>query len=326
MDTTLGKDISNAGEKSTLDETCNRLMANKYILSYVMRDCMREYQGCTIDDIIRQYIEGIPALSSVPLDQDDILVDPGRVQGLSTDDKSITEGNIFYDIKFSAKVPKENDDEKDEEAEDIRLIVVVEPQDDFYPGYPILKRATYYYARAISAQKGTVFTGKQYGKIQKVYVVFVCMMPPQYSQNTITRYSMQEENVVGQFHAKREDYDLASVIMVSLGSHKRKKNDLLRLLNVLLSQELNPTAKKQILADDYQIPMTHDIEEGVENMGSLWDRAVAKGVDKGILDCLYKYINRKKVSIDEALEDHDIPSASRQQYSMSLNKMLGTGV
>ena len=147
-----------------------------------MRDCMREYQGCTIEDIIRQYIEGTPAVSSIPVDQDDILSDPGRVQGMSTDDKSLIEGNIFYDIKFSAKVPKDKDKDKEgEESEDIRLIVVVEPQDDFHPGYPILKRATYYYARSISAQKGTVFTGKQYGKIQKVYVVFVCMMPPQYA-------------------------------------------------------------------------------------------------------------------------------------------------
>ena len=108
---------------------------------------------------------------------------------------------------------------------------------------------------------------------------------------------------------------------------------MLRLLNVLLSQELAPTAKKQILSEDYRIPMTHDIEEGVENMGSLWDRAVAKGVDsgkqqgidEGTLNCLLGYIRRKNVPVDNAMEDLDIPMDSRQRYSVSLNKMLGTG-
>ena len=61
-------------------------------------------------------------------------------------------------------------------------------------------------------------------------------------------------------------------------------------------------------------------------MGSLWDRAVSKGIDKGILSCLFEYIKRKNVSVDEALEDHGIPDVNRQQYSMSLNKMLGSGV
>ena len=333
MDTTLGKDINSAGDRAKLDEICNRLVANKYIISYVMRDCMWEYRDCTIEDIIQRYIEGTPAVSSVLIDQDDILVDPGRVQGMSTDDKSLAEGNIFYDIKFSAKVPKQEDD-----GEDVRLIIVLEDQLDFYPGYSLLKRGAYYCARSISAQKGTVFTGHQYGKIQKVYVVFVCMMPPKYAQNTITRYAVQEENIVGKFHAKREDYDLASVVMVCLGCHERKENDLLRLLNVLLSQELTPTAKKQILADDYRIPMTRDIEKGVENMGSLWDRAVGKGmqqgvakgiqqgIDEGTLNCLLGYIRRKNVPVDNAMEDLDIPLASRQRYMVSLNKMLGLGV
>ena len=338
MDTTLGKDIENARERAKLDETCNRLIANKYILSYIMRDCMREYQGHTVEEIIRRYIEGTPAVSCIAIDQDE-PIDPGRIEGMGHAEKSRSEGSIFYDIRYSALVPNEDDSIK---SENIRLIVVVESQDDFSPGYPLLKRAAYYYARAISAQKGTVFTGTHYEKLQKVYVVFVCMTPPKYAQNTITRYAMQEENIVGRFHGKREDYDLASVVMVCLGSHKRKANDLLRLLNVLLSQELNPATKKQILADDYRIPMTQDIAKGVENMGSLWDQAVAKGVtrgvkqgvekgikqgvEKGILDCLYKYINRKKVTIEEALEDHDIPGASRQQYSASLSKMLGLGV
>lgn len=45
----------------------------------------------------------------------------------------------------------------------------LEAQNDFNPGYPLLKRAVYYCGRMISSQYGTVFVKSHYEKIQKIW-------------------------------------------------------------------------------------------------------------------------------------------------------------
>ena len=42
-----------------------------------------------------------------------------------------------------------------------------------------------------------------YGKLKKVYSVWICIKPPERKQNTITRYRLREENLVGTVKAKR---------------------------------------------------------------------------------------------------------------------------
>ena len=78
-------------------------------------------------------------------------------------------------------------------GERISLIINVEAQNDFYPGYPIVKRNLYYCCRLVSSQYGTEFTNSHYEKIKKVYSIFICMNPPNYRKNTINQYSIQEE-------------------------------------------------------------------------------------------------------------------------------------
>ena len=60
----------------------------------------------------------------------------------------------------------------------IRLIINIEAQNDYYPGYPLIKRGLYYCSRMISAQYGTEFTGSHYEQIKKVYSIWICINPP----------------------------------------------------------------------------------------------------------------------------------------------------
>ena len=64
-----------------------------------------------------------------------------------------------YDIRFFAIAPVS--------GELIRLIINIEAQNDFYPGYPLIKRGIYYCSRMISAQYGTEFTNSHYENIKK---------------------------------------------------------------------------------------------------------------------------------------------------------------
>ena len=77
-------------------------------------------------------------------------------------------------------------------------------ENDFYPGYPIIKRALYYCSRMNSSQYGSEFTETHYEKIRKVYSIWICPNPPKKRENTITRYCVQEENLVGQVLEQKE--------------------------------------------------------------------------------------------------------------------------
>ena len=83
----------------------------------------------------------------------------------------------------------------------ITLIIDVEAQNDFYPGYPLVTRSVYYCCRMVSAQYNTEFTNSHYEEVKKVYSVFICINPPGYRKNTINRYSITEENLVGDIQA-----------------------------------------------------------------------------------------------------------------------------
>ena len=70
-----------------------------------------------------------------------------------------------FDLIFYAYIPNEK--------ELTKFIINLEPQDEFYPGYPLVKRGFYYDARLISGQYGTEFTGQEYGKIKKVISIWI---------------------------------------------------------------------------------------------------------------------------------------------------------
>lgn len=61
---------------------------------------------------------------------------------MSTEDKSPNEGTVTYDIRFYAAAPGSQGR--------IGLILNVEAQSDFYPGYPLVKRGIYYCCRMVS--------------------------------------------------------------------------------------------------------------------------------------------------------------------------------
>ena len=67
-----------------------------------MKSCLEEYRDCNVREIAEQYIEGQPQVSAIPVLPDE----SGTViHGLDTEDKSIHEGTVTYDIRFRAIVP-----------------------------------------------------------------------------------------------------------------------------------------------------------------------------------------------------------------------------
>lgn len=271
--TTLAKNIRIADDKAKYDAACKRLLSEKMILAWIMKSCLQEYQDCDIREIAEKYIEGNPQVAETAVVPDETNA-VTRIQGMGSEDATMTEGMITYDIRFFATAPVS--------GEKIRLIINVEAQNDFYPGYPLVKRGLYYCSRLISSQYGTEFTESHYENIKKVYSIWICMNPPKQRKNSITRYSVTEENFVGNVKEAKANYDLMTVIMICLGGTEDKDYaGVLKLLDVLLSTETSPAEKCQILEEEFEVEMTQRLESEVSVMCNLSKGVEEKGIEKG---------------------------------------------
>ena len=140
----FGKTVAASSDKQKYDAACKRLLSEKIILAWIMKNTIKEYASYTVQEIADNYIEGTPQVGEIPVLPDETN---SRITGTGVEDITITEGSITYDIRFFAILPRN--------MEMVRMIINLEAQNDFYPGYPLIKRAIYYCSRMISAQYGT---------------------------------------------------------------------------------------------------------------------------------------------------------------------------
>ena len=348
-ETYLAHTITQTDYEARYDRAAKKLLANKLVLAHILKDCVKEYQACSIMDIAQKYIEGEPEVGTtgVYMDDSNSLEQPdikpetvvtraaevqamnaqevnaqainaqainaqamntqamnthsmkvqamneqamsiqamntqvAKVQGMGNEDISQNEGTVYYDVRFNAIAPST------EEHENIRLIINAEAQNRFKLKYPLTKRAVYYGSRLISAQHGTVFTKSDYQKLRKVYSIWICVNPAKKFRNTITRYSLKPETIIGNAVEAPENYDLINIVMVCLGKMEEwNDNNLIKFLGVLFQNELSAREKKDILERDFNIPMTETFESEVDDMCNLSqgvaEEAMQKGIEKGI--------------------------------------------
>ena len=315
VNTPLADDIRITDQIAQYDAACRKLLSERLILAWIMKSCLNEYRDCDVKEIAEKYIEGTPQVGEV-------AVMPGetnatKIRGIGNEDTVPGEGRITYDIRFVALVPGTD--------EMIQLIVNVEAQGKFNTGYPIVKRAIYHCNRMISAQYGTEFTHSEYQKIKKVYSIFVCMTPPQKRQNSITRYRLTEENLIGTVKEPVQNYDLLSAVILCLGGEDRENyGGVLKLLNVLLSPEAGIMEKRQILQGDFDIPMTETLESEVQAMCNLSqgvrELGRAEGRAEGLLASIRSLMASMGWSAEQAMEALRVPSGDRAKYADLLQK------
>ncbi len=280
----LAHTIGQTENESRYDKATKKLLANKLVLAHIMKGCVEEYRSCPVNEIAEKYIEGEPEIGAVGVHADDTnrahrSTADSTISGSNSEDATLTEGTIYYDVRFNAIAPK-----SDAEPEElIRLIINVEAQNKFKPGYPLTKRAIYYCSRMISAQHGSVFTKSEYEKIKKVYSIWVCTNPPEEFQNSVTRYSIKAESIIGNAAEKTENYDLMSAVMVCLGKPGAENyTGILKFLEVLLSSSRAAEEKKKILTEDFGVPMTTTLEREVLEMCNLSQGVKEEGIEIGI--------------------------------------------
>lgn len=247
MENQLAHAITQTEYDLSYDKAAKKLLANKQILAQIMKNCVNEYSACSVDEIAEKYIEGTPEVGTV---------------GVHVDDTNRPK-------KTSDVIAGSNNN--------------VEAQTAFNPGYPLTKRAIYYCSRMISAQHGPIFTNSEYGKIRKVYSIWVCTHPTKEFQNTLIRYSIRPEQLIGNAVEKSENYDLMSVVTICLGeSGTENYTGIVKFMDVLLSSSRAATEKKKILEEEFGVAMNEDLEREVLVMCNLSQGVKAEGREEGI--------------------------------------------
>lgn len=318
VNTPIADDISVTDQNAQYDAACRRLLSEKIVLAWIMKSCLDEYRDCDVKEIAEKYIESEPQVSKVAVAPDETNA---RIRGMSNEDTSLTEGKITYDVRFLATVPSS--------GELIQIIIDVEGQNKFDPGYPLLKRAVYYCSRMISVQHGTEFVHSEYQKIKKVVSIWVCMSPPDERKNTITRYHLTEENLVGNVKEPVRNYDLIDIVIPCLGGANGENYDgVLKLLDVLLSGEKSVNEKRQVLQEDFDIPMTQTLETEVLAMCNFSQGVMQKGIEKGkvegraegFLVAIRNLMDSMGWSMEQAMEALRVSESDRSKYAELLQK------
>jgi len=256
MNTKISEAIDAAGLRARYDASVKVFLANKIILAWIMKTCVSEFASYDIPTIMGCIEKREVSTKAVHKD----VCDADEIQGINTEDNSLFEQTVYYDIRFYATVPNTEDRR-------IELLINIEAQTNPFPGYPLEKRIVYYLSRMVSGQYGTVFTKSHYEKIEKVYSIWFCSNPPQKRQNTIREITLGQRAVYGDSDIDETVTDLMCGILVNLGDASRDAgNPILRLMNVLLSDRMPAKDKKTILHEEFDIAMTSHEEGDFTNM------------------------------------------------------------
>ncbi len=312
--TDLAEAIDVVADKAQYDRCAKKLLAFKAIDAWILKTCVKEFYPYSVEYITEHCLSGEVEISEHAVHQDQ-LNRSKRVNGdeqvtkMNSESSSVNEGTVYYDVRFTAIAPTNE--------EIIKLIINLEIQTNDKPGYELVTRGIYYCARMISEQHDSVFIGEHYEKIQKVYSIWICPSTPECRKNQMTRYHMTKDQVIGNTYVKEQAYDLMEIIILSLGEPENDADcSILNLLNTLFSPSVLPDEKKNVLSKKYNIAMTAELESEVQRMCNLSTAIENQGIKKGrvegvdlmaklvkILLAEKKYSDVEKVSDDAEYRD-----------------------
>lgn len=301
--TYLANQLALAADKSRYNEHVLSLLADKHILAYILQGVVDECKHQNRDEIVKCLVDK-PEIHVTNVHPGEV---PVRIQEDRNEDVVPNEGKTVYDIRFHYMVSGSNTPVK------IKLLINLEAQNKFHPGYDLVTRAIYYGARMISSQRDVEFTDSNYDDIKKIYSIWICTDTPKSIQNSIAEFKIQQENLLGNF-PKNHRYDILNIIFICLGDNSNPETPkYLSMLSTLLSKEIDASNKQNILEKEYHIPMTKALRKEMNDMCNLADAIEEKGIKQGIEQA--SYVTAKKLfkngasyelvrnSIDELTDD-----------------------
>ena len=305
--------------KAKYDQTMKELLSDSQVLAWILKRFVPEYQDCELEDIEKKYIQAETIMvSKIGMDQES-----ETIQGIRNEGVVQGEATVFYDVLFHVWYPGMN-------GKQIGMYLNLEAQSDYYPGYPIEPRGIYYAARRLTAQLKRIDKDTNYGSLQKVYSIWLCMgNVPVYEENTVSLYSLNKNDIIGKVKRNEEIYDLISVIIMRYNDKTELKDNTLQMLQTLSSDKLLKEEKLEKLRN-LGMRVDDRIEEGVGKMCNMGDYIEAKAIKKGMLmgkerevGILRTQLEKKKRTPKETAELLDLPLGYIQTIADMLQKYAG---
>ena len=304
-DTAIALSMEAAGKCARYDAAAKRILSFKAVIAWILKKACSEFRDYDVAYIMENCIGGVSVSDkAVHQDQGDRnrgLNGDESVEMMNSESSSINEGNMYYDLRFRARVPGGDGD--------IFLIVNMEIQNQDNPKYALVTRGIYYCARMLSEQYGTVFKNMDYHKMQKVYSIWICPKPEGKREDTIIRYSLREDEVRGNSFIHVSDYDKMEVVVISLvEDYDSSEDPLVGLLSVLLSSSMALERRKEILGSRYGIAMDKELEEEVIEMCNLSKavedigrrKGIEEGRREGFLMSLFQLVDEGDLTLEKA--------------------------
>ena len=139
------------------------------------------------------------------------------------------------------------------------MIINVEAQNSFYPGYD---------------------------NIKKVYSIWICMHSPNHIGNAISCYHIEKKDLLPGLPDVPKSYDKISVVIVALNETISSDDKFINMMNTLLSIHKTAKEKRSILENTYHISMNYNLGKELDKMDHVLDDVIeeklAEGLAKGI--------------------------------------------
>ena len=266
-ETYLSNELVSAGDSSQYDEHARRLLADIGVLAYILMYAVEEFKDYTFEEA-KAAIEGEPEVHSRPVRPD--TSKPESIKGIFTESNIPGEGKLFFDIVFTVR-SKDNIIEK--------MYINLEAQKTYYTHYDLVTRGVVYASRLISEQMDVEFTPANYDGAKKVYSIWICMNTPEETRDelqvadSITEYSITPHSIYNTQadNVKYGRYDLLSVVFINLRDNltEDSSNKLIGMLSTLLTTKKSVEYKKEVLKNEYNLPMTREMEKEAAKMCNL---------------------------------------------------------
>lgn len=281
--------------KAKYDNAMKEMLSNKQFLARILKRFVNEFHDVSVEDIENRYIEA----DTVTTSKVGVARNISNIEGMSSEDKTINEGNIYYDILFQVTYPGED-------GRSIGMYINLEMQKNYYPGYPLEMRGAYYAARRFSSQLKSINHNTNYGCLKKVYSIWLCVgNVPDNEANTVTLYQTGKYDIIGSVNRDQNIYAMMDVIIIRLNDKKEPEDHVLKLLQTLCSDRLDKTQKIESLKQQ-GIKLEDTILKGVEYMCNLSDLIEERGMEKAERRFAIKLF-KNGYSVEEAAEMTDAP-------------------
>ncbi|MCR4573760.1 MAG: hypothetical protein K5787_08335 [Lentisphaeria bacterium] len=254
--TGLGITLSN-GDDLRKDTFAKRLFRCPDIVAWLVKTCVQEFQEMEPSEIIGGWLSKANLrIGTEPVGQD--VIRPS-VPAIGTEDKSVTDGTVYYDFRTELALPGAP-------PKAPLLILDMEMQKDYENWLVIHKRVIYYPCRLVSRQPGELMDGREdYARLCRVCSIWILPVVPSHMANRVLRICQRVEDM-SDGHAKPAG-PMPDALMESWmlclrdGCPPKRGRNGLWLMYVLLTKTMPSAQKMEILEMDFGIKTTKELKE-----------------------------------------------------------------